>query len=399
MRRRITAGAVAAGTAALLVLTAAPAGAAAAARVVPSDRTVELQAALDAVHAAGVPGLFAEVRDGTRTWRGVSGVANVTTGTPMRPGFEQRIGSLTKTFVATVVLQLVAEGRVRLDGPIGRYLGDLLPPELASQVTVRMLLQHTSGIGDYPLALFQSPQDVVRYQTETVNPKRLVALGLALPRTNPPGAQFAYSNTNYILAGLIIERVTGRPAASEITRRILRPLRLTHTYSPGTNPRFRGPHANGYVVWPIDGTLRDFTEYNMSWAWMAGELTSTTHDLNNFYAALLSGRVLPANLLAEMRTVVPRFPADPDPEAAAIGLGIARARTPCGQSWGHGGGGFGFGTSTLRLADGSREVTVAWNLTLYDPTGPIDPAVSRFLIVALCGSQTTATAWLPIQSS
>src|SRR5512142_1349668 len=193
---------VSAGTLTILLLTAPPAAG-------PPDRVAALQAALDAVHAAGMPGLIAEVRDGANVWRGSTGTANVSTGAPMHPWFEHRIGSLTKTFVAATVLQLVGEGRLGLDEPVGRYVGDRLPPDLASAVTVRMLLQHTSGIGDYPVALFPTLESVETYRTRTVSPERLVALGLSLPRTNAPGAAFSYSSTNFILAGLIIERVTG----------------------------------------------------------------------------------------------------------------------------------------------------------------------------------------------
>jgi D-alanyl-D-alanine carboxypeptidase len=393
MFRRSISGTIAAGATALVVLSAAPAGAVTPRPVPPPpDRAAALQAALDAVHEAGMPGLLAEVRDGATTWRGATGVADVTSGAPMRPWFEHRIGSLTKTFVATALLQLVGEGRLGLDDPVGRYVGDLLPADLATQVTVRMLLQHTSGIGDYPVALLRSLDDLERYRTETLSPQRLVALGLALPRANAPGAGFFYSNTNYILAGLIIEKVTGRPVEAEVAGRITLPLGLVHTYFPGTYPYIIGPHSRGYVPW-TDGSLRDFSVYNMSWAWTAGAIISTMSDLNGFYAALLSGRLLRPDLLAEMLAVVPENPADPT--GTGYGLGIVRYRTTCGAAWGHGGGGLGYGTQTLRAADGTREVSVADNMTLYEPAGtvgPIDVALNRFLLLALCGTTGAGAA-------
>jgi D-alanyl-D-alanine carboxypeptidase len=110
---------------------------------------VVLQQLLDALHAAGMPGTFAQVRAGHRTWNLAAGVADVGTGRPVRPWFRHRVGSITKTFVATTVLQLTGERRVRLDAPIARYLPGVLPGELGRQVTVRMLLNHTSGLGDY----------------------------------------------------------------------------------------------------------------------------------------------------------------------------------------------------------------------------------------------------------
>jgi D-alanyl-D-alanine carboxypeptidase len=392
MPGRFAAGAVLLAIVAVLAVPGRPASAHTNGNAVPADRAAALQTALDAVRAAGMPGLFAEVRDGNATWRGTSGVSDVSTGAPMQPGFEQRIGSITKTFVATVVLQLVGQGRIGLDDPIGRYVGDLVPADLANSVTVRMLLQHTSGIGDYAARLFQSPDDVARYQFHTFSPQQLVAAGVDMPRTNAPGAGWSYSNTNYILTGLIIERVTGQPVEAQVARRILAPLRLVHTYFPGTEPYLVGPHSLGYVPW-TDGRLRDFSTYNMSWGWAAGAMVSTTRDLNDFYAALLSGRLLPPGLLASMQSTVPENAADPT--GTGYGLGLVATRAPCGTAWGHGGGVFGYGTQALRLADGSHEVTVADNMTLYEPAGvigPIDLATINFLIVALCGTTSTAGA-------
>ncbi|MEN3303839.1 MAG: D-alanyl-D-alanine carboxypeptidase [Micromonosporaceae bacterium] len=392
MSKRLSAGMVAAATAAMLVVSAVPARARPGGGTVPPARAAALQAALDAVHAAGMPGLFAEVRDGGAVWRGVSGLADVSTGAPMQPGFEHRIGSLSKTFVATVLLQLVGGRRLGLDDPIGRYVSDLVPADLGASVTIRMLLQHTSGIGDYAAGLFRSLDDIARYQYQTFSPQQLVALGLSLTRTNAPGAGWSYSNTNYILAGLIIQRVTGFPVEAEVARRILLPLGLTHTYFPGTVPYLIGPHSLGYVPWP-DGTLRDFSVYNMSWGWAAGAAVSTTADVNNFYAALLSGRLLRPDLLAAMQATVPENPADP--AGTGYGLGLVAARASCGTAWGHGGGVFGYGTQVLRMADGSHEVTVADNMTLYEPAGvvgPIDVALIQFLLVALCGTTGNAAA-------
>src|SRR5690242_8034737 len=139
-------------TAVVLIVPAVPA--VAAPRQPSGDTGWVLQQQLQAVHAAGMPGVFAQVRDGDRTWNVAAGVADLDTGRPVRPQFRHRIGSITKTFVATTILQLVGEHRVNLDTPIGRYLPDVLPGELGRQVTVRMLLNHTSGIADYSGVLF-----------------------------------------------------------------------------------------------------------------------------------------------------------------------------------------------------------------------------------------------------
>ncbi len=184
-----------------------------------------LQELLDAEHAAGMPGVFAEVRNGHQVWLGAAGAADVDTGSPPQPTFEQRVGSITKTFVATTVLQLVGEGRLRLDDPIGRHLPDIVWGATGQQVTVRMLLNHTGGIANYLRLVLRTREDLRRYQHETVTPYQLAAVVLAALATNAPGAAWSYSNTNYVLLGLLIERVTGaggwrgdHPAADRAVR-------------------------------------------------------------------------------------------------------------------------------------------------------------------------------------
>jgi D-alanyl-D-alanine carboxypeptidase len=167
---------------ALSGLTAAPAAAA------TTGVFTELRGLLDAERAAGMPGLVAEVRVGHQTWRAAAGTANIITGQAARPGMEQRIGSVTKTFVATAVLQLVAERRVRLDAPIAEYLPDVIPGDLGRRTTVRMLLGHTSGLGDYPAGIFRTESDYEANRYRTFAPSELVGLGLAQPRTGEPGA-------------------------------------------------------------------------------------------------------------------------------------------------------------------------------------------------------------------
>jgi D-alanyl-D-alanine carboxypeptidase len=366
-------------------LTAAPASAA----VDPGHgRGAQLQRLLDAEHAAGMPGVFAEVRDGRQVWRGASGVADLDTGRPVRPDFQQRVGSITKTFVATTLLQLVEERRVRLDDPIGRYLPDVVTGDIGQQVTVRMLLNHTSGIGDYVEQLLATPADIERYRYQSVPPRRLAELGLSAPRTNPPGAAWSYSNTNYILLGLLIERVTGRPATAEVTRRVIRPLGLADTYFPGSDPYLHGPHSKAYMHW-TDGTLRDFSVYNYSVAWTAGALVSTTADLNRFYRALLTGKLLRPASLAAMQTTVPFDPAHP--EAGGYGFGLYWVALPCGRAWGHDGGVLGMLTQSLSSPDGRRQIAIGENLSDYTEPG-INQARNALITAALCGDGTAPTA-------
>ncbi|WP_326555868.1 serine hydrolase domain-containing protein [Micromonospora sp. NBC_01813] len=353
------------------------------------DRT-ELRAALAAVPEAGVPGVLAGVRDGRHEWIDAAGQAILTKPRPMQPQMRHRIGSITKTFVSTTLLQLVDEDRIGLDDPIGQWLPETVPGEVGAQVTVRMLLNHTSGIGNYTNAMIVSYAAIDQMQVTTYAPTELVAIGLAMPPTNAPGAGFSYSNTNYVLAGLLIEEVTGNDAAAEVQRRILRPLKLTGTSFPGTDPTIRGPHGGAYFA-PFGA--RDLSEFNMSWAWMAGEMVSTTADLNTFFRALLDGDLLSAATLDEMLTTVPFLPELP--EAGGYGLGIYSMPTPCGEFWGHDGAVLGNLTYSLHSRDGNRQVSTGINLSHYQlglpDAHPIDIAWQTFLRTAMCPSSDVAS--------
>lgn len=367
------------GAAVALVLLAGAAPASAA--------TGTLRPQLEAITAAGMPGVFAQAVDGHRRESAAAGVADVTTGAPTRPGMRHRVGSITKTFTATVLLQLAGEGRLRLDAPIGRYL----PAYAADGITVRMLLNHTSGIADYDHVIFATDTSLEENRHRTFTPAELAAIGLGQERTGAPGTAWSYSNTNYILAGMILERITGRSVAYEITKRIIRPLGLRHTYLPGTDTRIHGPHAAAYIPW-YDGVLLDFADYNMSWAWAAGELVSTTGDLNTFYRALLTGRLLRPAQLAEMQTTVPWVPGAP--QYGGYGLGLYSNPLSCGLVWGHDGLVLGHATISWHSADGRRQATVAQNMTHYAAPGQPDPiadATLEMLDAQLCGEQA-ATA-------
>jgi D-alanyl-D-alanine carboxypeptidase len=353
----------------------------------PIPNPAALQAALDAERDAGMIGLQAQVRYGSHKWRGASGLANRSTGQPVKPEYRHRIGSVTKTFVATALLQLVGEGQLDLDRPIGQYLPDVVPGEVGAQVSTRMLLNHTSGIGNHVEVLFATEEGIERYRTETITPRQIVATGLAMPRTNAPGERFSYSNTNYAIAGLLLERLTGRPAAFEISLRVLWPLGLWHSYFPGTDPRIFGPNARGYVEWSADD-IRDYTEYNPSWSWMLGDLISTPDDLDTFWRALFTGRVLRPAELAQMTTTVDAPGLGPS-GAGRYGLGLESFAMPCGQLWGHSGSVWGYQTFSYSFRDGSRRVTLAENMNeVFDPG--IAQARFAFAVEAVCGPELAA---------
>lgn len=268
-----------------------------------------------------------------------------------------RIGSITKTFTAVTVLRLAAEGRVSLDAPVARYLPGLIDANGhdGRHITVRSLLRHTSGLPDH-MDSFQSTDE---FRFRHFEPEELVRRALRLPG---PGGGWHYSTTNYVVAGLIVEKVTGHRLEDETERRIIRPLGLHGTYWPGDETRIRGPHPRGYVRVEGDGPVRraDSTEMNTTVAWAGGALISTPRDVNAFYSALLGGHLLPAGMLAQMERTVP---ADTDRTwpGAAYGLGLIGTPLRCGGTWwGHAGDIDGF-TTLAGVAPGGRRVSIAFN--------------------------------------
>ncbi|MEV4087005.1 serine hydrolase domain-containing protein [Nonomuraea fuscirosea] len=383
----------AAATAAGLLLAALPAQPAAAGTGL--DRQA-LRESLNAVHAAGMYGVYTETRDGGQSWRGASGVADVRTRRPVRPDMVHRVGSITKTFTAVAVLQQVARGKIELDAPVGRYLPDVVPGERGTKITVRMLLNHTSHIADlvgpaFPSLLEGSTKSLDDNRLRTFTPLELVRLGLGAAPTGEPGTTpGVYSNTNYVLAGLLLEKVTGMDAERYITRHVIRPAGLRHTSFPRT-PLIPGPHSKAYEsMFGLIDPPRDYSVYNMSWISTAGALTSTMDDLNRFYRALLRGEVIGQEQLAEMRKTVP---VNVGGGLLNYGLGLYSTDLPCGRFWGHSGSVFGMATDSLTSEDGQRQLSIGQNLTKYqtvDENGvpqvsPIDVAIVQYYLLAACG--------------
>jgi D-alanyl-D-alanine carboxypeptidase len=327
----------------LAATTAAPA---LATTVDPVQHNLDVLTAQD-----GVPGAEAVVQDGSRTRVTRSGAGDLATGKPFPRNGSFRAGSVTKSFVATVVLQLVAEGRVKLDAPVERYLPGLLPDR---RITVRQLLQHTSGLYNYTQDLDLTDPEALRHRG--AEPAELVAMALKHPALFPPGTGWSYSNTNYIVAGMLVERVTGHDLSGEIARRISRPLGLRDTYLPRRgDDELPAPHAVGYA--PIGGELVDFSDFDATIAWAAGGLVSTPADLDRFYGALLGGRLLRPAQLAQMQHTVP---ADLGVPGAGYGLGLGGIPVSCGLFWGHEGGIIGF-TNLAGVGPDGRRATVVLN--------------------------------------
>ncbi|MEU3755125.1 serine hydrolase domain-containing protein [Streptomyces olivoreticuli] len=381
MRRRTAAVSVVLAAAALAP-AAGPAFAAAPAAH-GADRAA-LQRALDGVIAEGVPGAVVEVRDGGGVWRGGSGVADLADGRKAQPGDRFRAGSVTKSFVATVVLQFVAEGKVKLDDPIGRHLPGLVPDTAkGTPVTVRQLLNHTSGLANYTDVLLREKDPVHAVQHSRHTPRELVDMALEEPRTFEPGqgGKWAYSNTNYVVLGMLVEKLTGTTLDKAITRRIVRPLHLTGTSVP-TSERLSGPHLHGYEQFPGESAPTDFADFSPTVFWGPGNIVSTTTDLNRFYRALAGGKLLPSHLWREMNTLH-----DTDRgEDRKYGLGLESNSGFCpGEKpvWGHTGSVPGYNTFSFTSADGKRQITLALSKDMTK-TPQADTAALKVLSTALC---------------
>jgi D-alanyl-D-alanine carboxypeptidase len=372
---RVRASAVICSVALLCVVGAAAAG--------PPDEAT-LQEALDRLVAAGVPGAVLLVRDGDRTIRLASGYGVVEGGVRARPDDRFRIGSVTKTFVSTVVLQLVGEGKLKLDETVEHVLPGRLRG--GDGITVRRLLQQTSGLHDY----LADPRIFRPYQNGNVRkawtPSQLLAIANGHKPNFPPGAKWEYSNTNYLVLGLIVEAVTGNPLASELKRRVFDRAGLRAT-TFDTQPTIAGRHMHGYL--PLNKRLTDVSVLSPTAAWAAGAIVSTTDDVARFYRALLRGRLLRADLLRQMAATVPMGAA-----SNAYGLGLWRtgtmalSSTPfrCGAAWGHNSDWVGYNTNAFNSKDGTRQFVLFVNRDEVAFTPAIAKAIFAVGSNAYCGT-------------
>ncbi|MGW4030186.1 serine hydrolase domain-containing protein [Streptomyces sp. NPDC004838] len=331
------------------------------------DRHGATQRALEQAVRDGVPGAVAQARDRAGSWSGTAGVGELSTGKKRKAQDRYRIGSITKTFVATVLLQLEAEGRLDLDDTVERWLPGTVRGNGhdGRHVTLRQLLNHTSGIygytsdPDFQAKIFG--EGFLQHRYDTWTPEQLVGLAMRHKPYFAPGTDWQYSNTNYILAGMVIEQVTGRGYEAEIERRILRPLQLRATSVPRTDPRVPAPASRAYSPLTSDpaAKIRDVTELNPSLAGAAGGMISDSKDLQTFFRALLKGRLLPSEQQNALTTTVPIDPQQPE---YRYGLGLQSSRLSCGKEvWGHGGGIHGSQSEAFVTRDASHSLALNFN--------------------------------------
>lgn len=294
------------------------------------------------------------LKDGKR-WSYATGTASYEMPRPVEPNFSFRIGSITKTFTASVVLQLAEEKQLNLDDTVEKWLPGVVQGNGydGSKITIRQLLNHTSGIAAYTdldMRDITLPQNPFRYYSTD----ELISLALAKPPVFAPGEGWDYSNTNTVIAGEIIRKVTGDTYAEQIRKRFIEPLGLKETFVMEASSHIPGKHANGYNM-DRSGRLYDLTEINQSWANAAGDMVSTVEDLTTFFSALLGGKLLNQELMNQMLTTV-------DSPIGKVGLGVYEEKTPDGQSyWGHAGGTFGFETRVGGPIGGEHILVTAIN--------------------------------------
>ncbi|MQM27027.1 serine hydrolase domain-containing protein [Glycomyces albidus] len=355
--------------------------------------TDRLQTALDDLAALGDQSIVVEVRGGDETWAEAVGPRSLEAGAADAEADDRiRIGSVTKSMTAAVLVQLDGEGVIDLDDPLSAYLPDLLP--YAEEPTIREIMQHKAGLPEFLFHLYGSlvtegdMTDVYANYRTYFSPEELVALGVQDPILFEPGEGWSYSNTGYTALGILIEEVTGNRLGTELRERVFEPAGLGDTYlaNPGGSG-IRGPHLTPYLTTGDPGRpFFDTTRLSNSQLWAGGGVVSTMGDLNDFYDALLDGTILTADQLAEATAF------QETGRSFGYGLGLF-AVAPCpdgsGQVYtGHDGDSLGHETQSFHSLDGERQVSVAWNVV--DRHGYTDPdewdaAVDALIAAALCG--------------
>jgi len=309
-----------------------------------------LDAAINqAMSAASIPGAIIGVWGPDGRYIRTFGVADKTTGAPMNADMYSRIGSETKTFTVTAVLQLADQGKLGLDDPIGKYIAGVPG---GNQITLRELARMQSGLYNYSAstafqqAMFADPR-------RNFTPQALLGYAFAEPPVFGPGQGFQYSNTNTVLLGLVVEKVGGQPLPDYIRDHILRPLGLSHTSFPTTNA-FGEPHPQGYTNQTADGAVATATDWDPSWGWAAGAMISTLDDLHTWALAVATGKLLsPAMQAQRLQTVN----GQDLPQQDGYGLGIFNL-----AGWiGHNGSLPGYQSVVVYLPEQKRTMVILIN--------------------------------------
>jgi len=364
--------------------------------------TNTLQQDVNALQNVGNSGVYAEAHDHGQVNIAKAGVAQLDTTNPVPFGTHYRTGSVTKTFVAATILLLVGQGKLSLDDTVAHWLPKL-PNENGndwSKITIRELLNHTSGLYDYVqdpnfLATIDTADAYQANYNKTYAPQDLINIALSHHLNFAPGTGWSYSSTNYVVAGQIIQAVTGKTWDAEIDSLISQPLGLTDTFYPGMTITMPDPFAYAYNIYTTSASNRIYTDVtldNMTWADAGGGLISTTSDENKFMSSLLSGKLLQPNQLTQMETLVPVQ------KNVGYGLGIVGQQLSCMKQllWWHNGGTIGYETWTGTTADGTVSLALTLSTssftgsdnTFNQTTSNLEDTLIRHVF---CGPKTTAT--------
>ena len=343
-----------------------------------------LRGALEGLPDEEASGALVLINDATGCRQGTAGVADVRTGRSVPIDGRFRIGSMTKTFTAVVALQLAAEGRLDLDQTVQHYLPDLLPAGTAP-VTVRQVLTYTSGINHIVVPNKQADWFLAHRYDRWAKGSQI---DTAKPLAFPPGTKQRYGNVDYIVAGLLIEKVTGRTWESQIQRRIVDRLGLRGTTAPGRDVEVRGPHAHGYEATAAGWV--DVTRADMSLQWSAAAVISTAPDLDRFLVALFSGKLVPQPQLEEMFTVpagVPLYDGNDDPtddRDAVYTAGLTKLELGPVTMWGKSGDRPGYNNGMAATRDLSARLIFSVN-TLHMGGSEQPLRSQRIIMAALAG--------------
>jgi D-alanyl-D-alanine carboxypeptidase len=359
-------------TAAAVALTAVPANAAS----VPPLNEDLLKDSISGLPNPDTTGALVRITGPAGEWSGVSGVSDITTNAPVNPNGSFRIGSATKVFTAVLVLQLAQERRIDLEQPVQRYLPGVLPASYPP-IPVRTLLDHTSGLPHIDIPQMADPQWVVDHRFDSWSPDQVLATATKHPHEFTPGDAQKYSNTSYIVAGLLVEKVTGRSYARAVRERIADPLGLCHTYSPGNDPRLPNPAARGYITVPtldpasrssVNGELVDVTEMNQSIPWAAGGMISTAEDLDKFITALFRGKLLRPAMMDRLFTV-PNVDTVNNGGPAIYSQGLQTVTLNGVTLWGKTGSRYGYSSGVFATRDLARKAAYSVNVTTKSTEG------------------------------
>jgi D-alanyl-D-alanine carboxypeptidase len=349
----------------------------------------QLREDLEAIRVAGdVVGLSAAVSssDG-KAERARVGRSEIARNRPIPDNAQFRIASVTKSFTAVVTLQLVQESKLSLSDSVEKWLPGVVRGHGndGAKISILQLLRHESGLANYVEspelgALVGSVDAFEEHRFDAISAGEYVAYALQREPDFVPGERFLYSNTNYVLLGMVIEAVTGRSFREEVEHRIVAKLGLRDTYVPGHGPFLVGPHLHGYSRFSDSDELVDVTDTSLISAADAGVVSSLT-DLNRFFRALLEGELLSPALLAAMQTTVPVD--SPDFPGARYGLGLQWSPLGCGGGyWHHTGDTLGYWVRTGVTSDGSRSVALVGNSPIDDELA--HEAAAALIEHALC---------------